>query len=664
MIKEKYKANTVFHHDYRIGSTSDQSSNGIDGTFTGAPIWKDSDRGRYLWFDGTNDLIDCGNNGDLGTDDFTIMIRGKFDETGTDQYFLSKYQDSDNRWYIRRSAAGEILMYGKENGNQRFNISCNQSLIAGVWYDIILVGDRGTSGYCYINGVNDTNLSQADTDDMDNTGNYEIARYDAAEALINIMEILQLNVALSPTEVAELYTELRQEAHLNSIPQTIGLPQLAAYNEFEKDSHWTKGTGWTISNGKASSDGSQTANSDLTQNIGVIGNLYTIEYSISGYSAGNITALAGTAEGTDRSANGVYTEGVTAAGSGLLGMRADLDFVGNIDWIKISQGSKIIYYANGKDWNESTGNVTTGGLENTGWIIPTSGTWQIDNSLQKLNSGNVVVNGIFDTDTIWSKGSGWTIASGVATCDGVSASSYLSQAGILTIGKWYEINYDITAYTSGDIRALIGAGGATSLQNAIGTYTFIVQCASDTTLYLQSQNFNGSIDNVIVREIISSGGKQITNIASGNSFLPMLQAYGTWEWDFYKGADGNTWRYKFISNNALALSSNFNGYAIEISATEELALRKRTAGALSDLFRTTTGYITNGQWYRIKITRTAAGVFTVFISVDKGNTWTTVDPSGGSGTNPITDTTHTTSAYNVLEIDTDDAIRNFKFSPI
>ena len=104
-----------------------------------------------------------------------------------------------------------------------------------------------------------------------------------------------------------------------------------------------KRTGWSIANSKASSDGSQVADSDLTQDIGTVGKAYTIEYRVSNYSAGNITALAGSAEGTDRTANGVYTEYLTVSESTEIGVRADLNFVGDIDYVRVSEGYRLVY---------------------------------------------------------------------------------------------------------------------------------------------------------------------------------------------------------------------------------------------------------------------------------------------------------------------------------
>ncbi|KKM17098.1 hypothetical protein LCGC14_1679210, partial [marine sediment metagenome] len=52
------------------------------------------------------------------------------------------------------------------------------------------------------------------------------------------------------------------------------------------------------------------------------------------------------------------------------------------------------------------------------------------------SAGNLIANGTFATDTIWTKGTGWTIGSGVASCDGTQGGTTdLSQASTIKIGQ-------------------------------------------------------------------------------------------------------------------------------------------------------------------------------------------------------------------------------------
>lgn len=106
--------------------------------------------------------------------------------------------------------------------------------------------------------------------------------------------------------------------------------------DFATDSDWVKGTGWTISAGNASSDGTQSADSDLSQTVTPDeGRIYKVEFTVSGYSAGNVTAFLGGTEGTARAADGTFTEYIVAGAGTDIDIRADSDFVGDVDDVKV-----------------------------------------------------------------------------------------------------------------------------------------------------------------------------------------------------------------------------------------------------------------------------------------------------------------------------------------
>ena len=142
---------------------------------------------------------------------------------------------------------------------------------------------------------------------------------------------------LSAEDIADISlsqaSERTRQHNFNATTLTALGADSAINGAFAADTDWTKGTGWTIGSGVASSDGTQTGDSDL-ENVGnapVSGNVYEIEYTVSNYSAGNVVALIGGQPGTAQSANGTYTELVTASNTDILKMRGDLDFVGDID---------------------------------------------------------------------------------------------------------------------------------------------------------------------------------------------------------------------------------------------------------------------------------------------------------------------------------------------
>ena len=131
------------------------------------------------------------------------------------------------------------------------------------------------------------------------------------------------------------------------------------------------------------------------------------------------------------------------------------------------------------------------------------------------------------------------------------------------------------------------------------------------------------------------------------------QAFGTWEWDMLKGADGNASIIQFIadSNNAFP---NYNGYQLYIWSTEGLYFDKITGAVSSALFRSASSSLNINQWYHVKVTRTKAGVFNVWIDG--------VLVVVTSGSNPVTDTTYSTSVFTVLDLDAGDRVANFFYT--
>ena len=115
----------------------------------------------------------------------------------------------------------------------------------------------------------------------------------------------------------------------------------------------------------------------------------------------------------------------------------------------------------------------------------------------------LVVNGGFDTDSDWTKQTGWTIANGVATCDGTNLTQ-LYQTNVLTQNKTYKVTYSITSCTSGGVFAKLGNNTIGVTNSTVGTYTeYFNFTETNLSFHFRSSNFIGSIDNVSVKEDVS-----------------------------------------------------------------------------------------------------------------------------------------------------------------
>ena len=113
----------------------------------------------------------------------------------------------------------------------------------------------------------------------------------------------------------------------------------------------------------------------------------------------------------------------------------------------------------------------------------------------------LVTNGDFATDSNWVKQGGWTIANGVATCDGTNLTQ-LYQTNVLTQNKLYKVTYSITSRTSGGVFAKLGNNILGATNSAVGTYTeYFNFTEANLSFHFRSSNFVGSIDNVSVKEV-------------------------------------------------------------------------------------------------------------------------------------------------------------------
>jgi len=110
----------------------------------------------------------------------------------------------------------------------------------------------------------------------------------------------------------------------------------------------------------------------------------------------------------------------------------------------------------------------------------------------------LVVNGGFDADTDWTKGTGWTIAAGVASFTATGSTSNLSQDVGLVAGTVYSVAVTVTV-SAGGVAVYAGTGSSPLLIFSAGTFTARI-VATTSTLFIQAGlTFTGTIDNVSVR---------------------------------------------------------------------------------------------------------------------------------------------------------------------
>ena len=256
------------------------------------------------------------------------------------------------------------------------------------------------------------------------------------------------------------------------------------------------------------------------------------------------------------------------------------------------------------------------------------------------------------------------VSSGARMVSDGSAAINMSNSNTVIIGRSYHIKIYFSSI-SGGVRLFLSTG--TGLLEDITTvglheFTFVPTATASIKLQRVVGGCDAIIDWVTIEEVpegyplMDKGMKYLENTVAGTVAFPSDQAYGEWEFDWYKGVDTNSLVVMYISPNH-NLSSYTGTYGVQISNDEQIRIIKNG----SAIMRSAVSYIDINTWYKIKITRTLDGEFYFYIKGGsfRVNDWTLIDYSI-LGTNPIIDTTYVSSKYFLLDLDAGDRIANIQ----
>ena len=125
---------------------------------------------------------------------------------------------------------------------------------------------------------------------------------------------------------------------------------------------------------------------------------------------------------------------------------------------------------------------------------------RVSPDLVRCDFTNLVTNGGFDTDTDWTKGTGWTIGSGVASF-APGTGSALSQTSVAIAGRTYSIGFDVSSYVAGILYPYLGASVDTGA-SANGAFSVSLAALVDSPSLAPtaSSTFDASIDNITIYE--------------------------------------------------------------------------------------------------------------------------------------------------------------------
>lgn len=135
----------------------------------------------------------------------------------------------------------------------------------------------------------------------------------------------------------------------------------------------------------------------------------------------------------------------------------------------------------------------------------TAGNRPLYSGVPRTLGSELASNGRFATDSDWTKGTGWTIASGVAT-KAAGTASVISQSVTLTAGKHYVVFFTMTR-TAGTLTPQV-TGGTTVADTShntsrSSTFTFVAQTGNTTLEFSADAAFAGTLDNVSIKEVLT-----------------------------------------------------------------------------------------------------------------------------------------------------------------
>ena len=260
----------------------------------------------------------------------------------------------------------------------------------------------------------------------------------------------------------------------------------------------------------------------------------------------------------------------------------------------------------------------------------------------------LVVNGNFSAGT-----SGWAISGGAAPF-GVTASDALLQfagsasyvnvgTGTVEIGKSYAVTYTVASRSAGSVRVSLRSSPGT-LRSTSGTFTETIVAGSSGNASILIQDtagtFVGSIDNISVREVITSAAS-ISGLTAGN----YLDSNGSTGFAAVDGLDGLVLDAAGSVGSELVANGDFSAgatgwsakYSAIISAVSdglkvEIAPAQTTGRVSSVGFATVVGatYLLQASVQNVNAS-TAYIKVSIFATLDSASVNTTNILSGASG---------------------------------
>ena len=238
-----------------------------------------------------------------------------------------------------------------------------------------------------------------------------------------------------------------------------------SHDPIDTDTDWSKVSGVAISGGKANFTNVASNSNGIYQSSVLQANKnYKVEFTISNYSSGNITAWSGgsqfVSDNDTFNSNGTkvieFNSGFT---NGYL-LISTYNEIGNFSIDNVSVKEQI-----DADFDFTRGSSATRvneqGLVEDVQIL--SGELVQNGNFEQIGS-ELVTNGGFDTDSDWGGvgSNGFSISGGKLNLSDIAYAKNVTQGNVTTVGKIYKVTFEISNYVKGNVRVFLGGNVTTT----------------------------------------------------------------------------------------------------------------------------------------------------------------------------------------------------------
>ena len=315
----------------------------------------------------------------------------------------------------------------------------------------------------------------------------------------------------------------------------------------------------------------------------------------------------------------------------------------NPEQLALNRGGTLLTNSNLKAWYP----MNDGHRGQQSYILDASNTGLGD---------NVVVNGSFDADSDWTKGSGWSISDGKAIFSGSAFASLTPSSAPLISGKVYKIILDATV-TNGSFKLQHNSVDIIT-ESTSGSYTAYINSAATTFNIARAsvgvQN-DFTIDNIVIKPI--NDKNHATTVFYGDNLIPGVS--GAAEGDFEDSGNTPTFAATYAGGSGSGITYDADNTSSPLTGSKDGKVTNaagENAGVISNGITLVTGrtykvgfnYLTNydassqTNKLRFKIGETQA------------HDSTNIDTAGGyAGEDNLTATSKTAYSQTFVHTDSD-----------